>query len=122
VNYKLQDNSTASHGRSAAHKIKWREDAFTINSHKRLEVREFSDTSNLIKYKVFIKKSIDDMSAFCPSELDLNPLRTSPTPQAESLAVSVKGAGDVSAALAFLSRQGGQAPDEHDVLTSDTRG
>ncbi|MEY3613077.1 MAG: hypothetical protein RJB14_2799 [Pseudomonadota bacterium] len=26
--------------------------------------------------------------------------------------------GDVSAALAFLSRQGGQAPEEHDVLPS----
>jgi hypothetical protein len=75
-----------------------------------------------MSHKVSIKKSIDDMSAFRPSELDLNPLRTSPDPRAESLAVSVKGVGDVSAALAFLSRQGGQAPDEHDVLTSDTRG
>ena len=93
-----------------------------INSKKRLEVSEFSDTSNLMKYKVSIKKSTADLSAFRPNELDLNPLRTSPTPQAESLAVSVKGVGDVSAALAFLSRQGGQAPDEHDVLTSDTRG
>ena len=61
------------------------------------------------------------MSASRPIELDLNPLRTSPTPQAESLAVSFKGVCDVSAALAFLSRQGGQAPDEHDVLTSDNR-
>ncbi len=61
------------------------------------------------------------MSVCPPNELDLNSMRTSPTPQAESLAVSVKGVGDVSAALAFLSRQGGQAPDEHDVLISDTR-
>ena len=75
-----------------------------------------------MSHKVSIKKSIDDMAASRPIELDLNPLRTSPPPQAESMAVSVKGAGDVSAALEFLSRQGGQAPDEHDVLTSDTRG
>ncbi|ALK89276.1 hypothetical protein L63ED372_02073 [Limnohabitans sp. 63ED37-2] len=74
-----------------------------------------------MKHKASIKKSTNDMSAFRSSELDLNPLCTSPTPQAESLALSVKGVGDVSAALAFLSRQGGQAPDEHDVLTSETR-
>lgn len=74
-----------------------------------------------MKHKVSIKKSIDHMSVCPPNELDLNSMCTSPTPQVEPLAVSVKGVGDVSAALAFLSRQGGQAPDEHDVLTSDTR-
>ena len=71
-----------------------------------------------MSHKVSIKKSTDDMSASRPIELDLNPLRTSPTPQAESLAVSVKGVGDVSAALAFLSRQGGQLPEDEDVLPS----
>ena len=73
-----------------------------------------------MSHKVSIKKSTDDIAASRPIELDLKPLRTSPTPQAESFALSVKGVGDVSAALAFLSRQGGQAPDEHDVLTSET--
>ena len=92
-----------------------------MNTDKRLELREFSDASNFMSYKVFNKESIDDMSAFRPIDLDVNPLRTKATPKAESLAMSVQGVGDMSAALAFLSRQGGQAPDEHDVLTSDTR-
>ena len=39
-------------------------------------------------------------------------------PQAELLAANGQRVGDVNAALAFLSRQGGQAPEDQDKLPS----
>jgi hypothetical protein len=39
-------------------------------------------------------------------------------PQAEPLAANGQRVGDVNAALAFLSRQGGQAPEDQDKLPS----
>ena len=39
-------------------------------------------------------------------------------PQAEPLAANGQQVGDVNAALAFLSRQGGLAPEDEDVLPS----
>ncbi len=74
-----------------------------------------------MSHKVRIEKSIGDMAAFRRGGLDRSPLRTSASPQAEPLAANGQPVGDVNAALAFLSRQGGQAPDEDDVLTSETR-
>ena len=71
-----------------------------------------------MSHKVRIKKSIGDMTAFRRGGLDRSPLSTSATPQAEPLAANGQRVGDVNAALAFLSRQGGQAPEDEDVLPS----